>query len=91
MGQIGIGRIKRGASAQRGSRRDVRRREPRKEKISQILTCGLQAHPRRVAEAAGDIVLVAGIPRSTSARHPVRPEVPEGMTPDRRRRAHAHR
>ena len=82
MGQIGIGRIKRGRIKPNQEVVVMYGDENRgKAKISQILTFkGLERSPAEVAEA-GDIVLVAGISQVNIGVTLCDPECLEGMTP----------
>ena len=82
MGQIGIGRIKRGRIKPNQEVVVMYGDENRgKGKVSQILTFkGLERSPAEVAEA-GDIVLVAGIPQVNIGVTLCDPECLEGMTP----------
>ncbi|MCK6395363.1 translational GTPase TypA [Zoogloea sp.] len=82
MGQIGIGRIKRGRIKPNQELIVMYGDENRgKGKVSQILTFkGLERSPAEVAEA-GDIVLVAGIQQVNIGVTLCDPECLEGMTP----------
>ncbi|NML25375.1 translational GTPase TypA [Zoogloea dura] len=82
MGQIGIGRIKRGRIRPNQELVVMYGDENRgKGKVSQILTFkGLERSPAEVAEA-GDIVLVAGISQVNIGVTLCDPECLEGMTP----------
>ncbi|WP_298597189.1 translational GTPase TypA [Zoogloea sp.] len=82
MGQIGIGRIKRGRIKPNQEVVVMYGDENRgKGKVSQILTFkGLERSPAEVAEA-GDIVLVAGIQQVNIGVTLCDPECLEGMTP----------
>jgi GTP-binding protein len=82
MGQIGIGRIKRGRIRPNQELVVMYGDENRgKGKVSQILTFkGLEKSPAEVAEA-GDIVLVAGISQVNIGVTLCDPECLEGMTP----------
>ena len=82
MGQIGIGRIKRGRIRPNQEVVVMYGDENRgKGKVSQILTFkGLERSPAEMAEA-GDIVLVAGIPQVNIGVTLCDPECLEGMTP----------
>ncbi|MBL8434982.1 MAG: translational GTPase TypA [Zoogloea sp.] len=82
MGQIGIGRIKRGRIKPNQEVVVMYGDENRgKGKVSQILTFkGLERSPAEVAEA-GDIVLVAGISQVNIGVTLCDPECLEGMTP----------
>ncbi|MCA0187438.1 MAG: translational GTPase TypA [Proteobacteria bacterium] len=82
MGQIGIGRIKRGRIRPNQELVVMYGEENRgKGKVSQILTFkGLERSPAEVAEA-GDIVLVAGIQQVNIGVTLCDPECLEGMTP----------
>ena len=82
MGQIGIGRIKRGRIRPNQELVVMYGDENRgKGKVSQILTFkGLERSPAEMAEA-GDIVLVAGIPQVNIGVTLCDPECLEGMTP----------
>ncbi len=82
MGQIGIGRIKRGRIRPNQELVVMYGDENRgKGKVSQILTFkGLERSPAEVAEA-GDIVLVAGIQQVNIGVTLCDPECLEGMTP----------
>ena len=82
MGQIGIGRIKRGRIKPNQEVVVMYGDENRgKAKISQILTFkGLERSPAEVAEA-GDIVLVAGISQVNIGVTLCDPDCLEGMTP----------
>ncbi|MBS0346367.1 MAG: translational GTPase TypA [Proteobacteria bacterium] len=82
MGQIGIGRIKRGRIKPNQELVVMYGEENRgKGKVSQILTFkGLERSPAEVAEA-GDIVLVAGIQQVNIGVTLCDPDCLEGMTP----------
>ncbi|WP_374482875.1 translational GTPase TypA [Zoogloea sp.] len=82
MGQIGIGRIKRGRIKPNQELVVMYGDENRgKGKVSQILTFkGLERSPAEVAEA-GDIVLVAGIQQVNIGVTLCDPDCLEGMTP----------
>ncbi len=82
MGQIGIGRIKRGRIRPNQELVVMYGDENRgKGKVSQILTFkGLERSPAEVAEA-GDIVLVAGISQVNIGVTLCDPDCLEGMTP----------
>ncbi len=82
MGQIGIGRIKRGRIKPNQELVVMYGEENRgKGKVSQILTFkGLERSPAEVAEA-GDIVLVAGIQQVNIGVTLCDPECLDGMTP----------
>ncbi len=82
MGQIGIGRIKRGRIRPNQELVVMYGDENRgKGKVSQILTFkGLERSPAEVAEA-GDIVLVAGIQQVNIGVTLCDPECLDGMTP----------
>ena len=82
MGQIGIGRIKRGRIKPNQEVVVMYGDENRgKGKVSQILTFkGLERSPAEMAEA-GDIVLVAGIPQVNIGVTLCDPECLDGMTP----------
>ncbi len=82
MGQLGIGRIKRGRVRPNQEVVVMYGDENRgKGKVSQILTFeGLERKPSELAEA-GDIVLIAGIPQVNIGVTLCDPERLEGMTP----------
>ncbi len=82
MGQLGIGRIKRGRVRPNQELVVMYGDENRgKGKVSQILTFkGLERSPAEVAEA-GDIVLIAGIQQVNIGVTLCDPAAPEGMTP----------
>ncbi|MDR1064154.1 MAG: translational GTPase TypA [Azoarcus sp.] len=82
MGQLGIGRIKRGRIRQNQEVVAMYGAENRgKGKVSQILTFqGLDRLPSESAEA-GDIVLIAGIEQSNIGVTLCDPDAPEGLSP----------
>ncbi|MDR2209633.1 MAG: translational GTPase TypA [Azoarcus sp.] len=82
MGQLGIGRIKRGRLRQNQEVTVMYGDENRgKGKISQILTFqGLDRQPAATAEA-GDIVLIAGIDQINIGITLCDPDTPEGLQP----------
>jgi GTP-binding protein len=82
MGQLGIGRIKRGRIFQNQEVTVMVGPESRgKAKVSQILTFqGLARQPAETAEA-GDIVLIAGIDNVNLGITLCDPETPEGLQP----------